>query len=800
MVKKQESPAVVSQKEKSPPLKARQTPLASVRGEKKSAKERNEEAVIPAAVPSRKAKSSAVGRAAKTRGGSLRGKDSALVDQETSLFQAVASPVPLVTLQSEEPVEQKASGEGAVQEEAQKNVLFDTFGLAPEVRRVIAEAGYVHATPVQQFCLPVTLKGRDVAGFAQTGTGKTAVFLLTFIQRMVEGSLRSGQSKKPSGLVLVPTRELAAQIASDATLLYKTLGTRTLAVFGGVDVEKQARVLAEGIDLLIATPGRLIDLSNQNMVDFSEVGFFVCDECDRMFDMGFIDDVERILRKLSSEHVQKLLFSATGSEKVKELAFKHLENPEYVETNPEKITPENITQVAFAVPAHEKFQVLLGHLREYNPTCAVVFTNTKIAAEWVSYKLSANGFQAETFTGDVPQAKRFAIVDKIKTGQLKVLVATDVASRGIHVANLSHVYNFDVPEEPENFIHRIGRTARAGESGTAVTLVCEDYGFGMGAIQDLLGFSVQMTAVPKSYYDEKDVSDYPFDANGRVKVFGRQADVQPEAVSLPEEDVVLPVRPVVESEKAVVTATAPVPVPVLSAAQRPAAASSRDKDVVVASHDGGDGDQQHQRRHHHQVGRHQNQPRHAHQHQQSSEGGASSSHTPSRQDDRRPPVVAPGNQQAAQQRQPLGSVSAVAAAPMPQISDASHHSGTAHSRSHFSGGRGGHNQNATRSVGGGSSGFPQQQSHTGGTSQSSSYKRPVDDRARDVIEAARAAARVLAEKKKGEALTLERKSPVTLVQTKENILNVLRGGLDGVLEALQKQIEDWRQRLSPHDR
>ncbi|NBW80493.1 DEAD/DEAH box helicase, partial [bacterium] len=287
------------------------------------------------------------------------------------------------------------------------------------------------------------------------------------------------------------------------------------------DVERHVNELNQAVDIVVATPGRLLDLHRSKSLEFDDLQLLVIDECDRMFDMGFIDDVEYVLRHLPAERVQKLLFSATGSEKVKELAFEYLENPEYIETDPVRITPEKISQSAYAVTSEQKFLTLMGHLKANNPECAIIFTNTKVVAEWVGYKLACNGLNAEVLTGDLPQRKRMSLIKKIKDGKCNLLVATDVLSRGLHVANLSHVYNFDIPDDAESFIHRIGRTARAGATGHAITLICDDYGYNMGAVEKLLGFSIPLVRVPNDYLTATDTSDYPFDESGRVKVFGQ---------------------------------------------------------------------------------------------------------------------------------------------------------------------------------------------------------------------------------------------------------------------------------------
>jgi ATP-dependent RNA helicase RhlB len=402
-----------------------------------------------------------------------------------------------------------------------EDITFSYLGFSDQILEAVRKQKYEKPTRVQALCLPHTLDGKDVAGFAQTGTGKTAVYLLTAAHKLLSQVDRQLQPNRPHALVIVPTRELADQVSQDAKRLFSHLNLKSIAVFGGTDVERNVTELNQEVDLVVATPGRLLDLHRSKKLELDSLQLLIIDECDRMFDMGFIDDVEYVLRHLPTERVQKLLFSATGSEKVKELAFEYLENPEYIETDPVRITPEKITQVAYAVTAEEKFLTLMGHIRAAQPECGIIFTNTKVVAEWIGYKLASNGLAVEVLTGDIPQRKRMSLIKKIKEGKCNLLVATDVLSRGLHVANLSHVYNFDIPDDAESFIHRIGRTARAGATGHAITLICDDYGYNMGAVEKLLGFSIPLQPVPQSFLQAEDKSDYPFDSSGRVKVFGQ---------------------------------------------------------------------------------------------------------------------------------------------------------------------------------------------------------------------------------------------------------------------------------------
>lgn len=394
------------------------------------------------------------------------------------------------------------------------DLSFDSFeeaGLDPGLLAAINKLGWTKPTAIQSLCLPYTTAGKDLAGFAQTGTGKTGVFLISIAQQVLKmRALGTDHIKQPVAIVLSPTRELAMQIESDAQGLFETLGIRSLAVFGGVDYEKQARALQEGVDVVVATPGRLKDFAQKRVVNIGNCKIFVCDEADRMFDMGFIDDVKFFFDKLT-EDTQRLLFSATTSPNVGELAFEYLNKPKYISATPESITPESIEQKAILCESGRKLQVMIGLLREHNPACAIVFTNMKITAEWLQFKLNGNGFESDLITGDLPQRKRIDLIKRIKAGQVKALIATDVASRGLHIAGVTHVYNFDLPDDASNYIHRVGRTARAGAKGLAVSLVCEDYGENLKAINDLLGPLAMKSEWYNSDYDNiKDEAGNPF--------------------------------------------------------------------------------------------------------------------------------------------------------------------------------------------------------------------------------------------------------------------------------------------------
>lgn len=389
---------------------------------------------------------------------------------------------------------------------------FEELNLAAPLMDAIRKLGWTKPTLIQGMGLPLTTKGQDLAGFSQTGTGKTGVFLITIahqILKMREAGV--DDSKGPKAIILAPTRELAVQISSDAELLFSHLGISSMAVFGGVDYEKQATQIKGGVDVIVATPGRLKDYYQKKIFSTKDCCLFICDEADRMLDMGFIDDVEYFLSKLSPE-TQKMLFSATTNEKVKELAFEYLENPKYISANPEVMTPERIKQYAVICESSEKLRVMLGLMRAHNPVCSVIFTNTKIVAEWLQYKLQNNGIEVDLITGDLPQTKRIALVHRIKNNEVKALIATDVASRGLHISSITHVYNFDLPDDAANYVHRIGRTARAGAEGSAYSLVCEDYGHNLLAIQNYLGENIPIETfwVPDEFLQIEDKASNPY--------------------------------------------------------------------------------------------------------------------------------------------------------------------------------------------------------------------------------------------------------------------------------------------------
>jgi ATP-dependent RNA helicase RhlB len=361
------------------------------------------------------------------------------------------------------------------------------YDLPEPVRLGISEAGFVFATPIQAKTLPISLAGRDVAGQAQTGTGKTAAFLITIFTRLLRQP-RRGAGRGPRALVVAPTRELVIQIRDDAEKLGHHTGLKTLAVFGGMDYRRQRDALRQAPDLLVGTPGRLIDYEHQRATTFADVEILVIDEADRMFDMGFIRDLRRILRRCPPyDRRQTMLFSATLSVRVMELAYEHTNNAERVEVEPERVGAHGITEVLYHVSSSEKFRFLLGFLEREGGKRVLIFVNRRSTAVELVRGLSANGYPTRALAGNVPQDRRVKILNEFKEGRLAVLVATDVASRGLHIEGVSHVIDYDLPQDAEDYVHRIGRTGRAGALGAAVSLACDDYVFSLDAIQKLIG-------------------------------------------------------------------------------------------------------------------------------------------------------------------------------------------------------------------------------------------------------------------------------------------------------------------------
>ena len=391
---------------------------------------------------------------------------------------------------------------------------FDSFNLPEALLEGLNEAGFVNCSPIQAQSLPISLAGQDVAGQAQTGTGKTAAFLVTVFARLLE--MKDRKPGVPAAVIVAPTRELAQQIYDEARLLGKKTDYTLVQIVGGIDYVKQADKLRKGVDIVICTPGRIIDYMKQGIFKTAGVKIVVIDEADRLLDLGFAKDMRYILRKLPKyDERQSMLFSATLSHRVMELTYEYMNLPEFISVTPEEIAVKNIAQELYHVGKDEKLSLLLGLLKREEWHRMLIFVNTKVGVEWLTQKLKGNGWPAEGITGDLPQKKRFRLMDQYKNGQLKILIATDVASRGIHVEDISHVINYDLPQDPENYVHRIGRTARAGKSGRALSLACERYVFHLKPLEELLEYQIPVVW-PEDGWFEEDVAG-PVPADRRAK-------------------------------------------------------------------------------------------------------------------------------------------------------------------------------------------------------------------------------------------------------------------------------------------
>jgi ATP-dependent RNA helicase RhlB len=366
---------------------------------------------------------------------------------------------------------------------------FDEFALPAQLLSALKEAGFVYCTPIQEQTLPISLSGLDVAGQAQTGTGKTAAFLVTVITRILTFSERD--PRLPAALIVAPTRELSHQIYEEARTLCRHADLKIAEVVGGIDYKRQADILRRGTDIVICTPGRIIDYLKQGIFKTEGIKMLVIDEADRLFDLGFTKDMRFLLRKLPPYDTrQSMLFSATLSYRVMELTYEFMNLPEFISVTPQTITVEGIEQQLFHVGSGKKLELLLGLLKREDWSRMLIFVNTKVGVDWLTTKLKGNAWPAERITGDLPQRQRFRLMEQFKNGQIKILVATDVASRGIHVEDISHVINYDLPQDSENYIHRIGRTARAGKTGKAFALACEDYVYHLEPLEEMLGYKI----------------------------------------------------------------------------------------------------------------------------------------------------------------------------------------------------------------------------------------------------------------------------------------------------------------------
>ena len=382
---------------------------------------------------------------------------------------------------------------------------FSALPLHPSLRDALAKKGFDFCTPIQALSLPISLNGRDVAGQAQTGTGKTMAFLTATFHHLLTHQDPNLEYPHPRALILAPTRELAVQINNDAEFLSKASGLKTALAYGGDGYDKQLQEIERGVDILIGTTGRIIDYVKQGIICLDEIQVVVLDEADRMFDLGFIRDIRYLLRKCPAPQARlTMLFSATLSYKVRELAFEDMNDPEYIEIEPEQKTGHRIKEELFYPSNQDKMALLLTLMEDEWPERCIVFANTKHRCEEIWGYLAADGHRVGLLTGDVAQKKRLSLLKQFTDGDLDILVATDVAARGLHISDVTHVFNYDLPDDREDYVHRIGRTGRAGESGVSISFACEEYAMNLPAIEEYIGHSI-----PVSQYETEALLELP---------------------------------------------------------------------------------------------------------------------------------------------------------------------------------------------------------------------------------------------------------------------------------------------------
>ncbi|MGN6520161.1 MAG: ATP-dependent RNA helicase RhlB [Dokdonella sp.] len=365
------------------------------------------------------------------------------------------------------------------------DITFESFDLHPTLLSGLHAAGFTRCTPIQALTLPLALAGRDVAGQAQTGTGKTGAFLVAVLNRLLtKPAVADRKLTDPRAIIIAPTRELAIQIDKDFRNIGRDTGLRSALIYGGVDYDKQRDLLKAGCDLIIATPGRLIDYLKQHVFSFNAIEAVVLDEADRMFDLGFIKDIRFLFRRMPPrEQRQSMLFSATLSHRVLELAYDHMNEPEKLTVEADNVTADRVRQLVYFPAKEEKQPLLINLLSRIDAHRSIVFVNTKIAAEKITRSLERHGFTVATLSGDVPQAKRERLLGRFQKGEIEILVATDVAARGLHIPDVSHVFNYDLPHDAEDYVHRIGRTARLGAEGDAISFACDLYAMSLPDIE-----------------------------------------------------------------------------------------------------------------------------------------------------------------------------------------------------------------------------------------------------------------------------------------------------------------------------
>lgn len=380
---------------------------------------------------------------------------------------------------------------------------FSSLPLDERLIKALSRLGFDHCTPIQEKTLPILLDHRDVYGQAQTGTGKTLAFLLACANQLLKADPADGELGKPRCLIVAPTRELALQIHKDAASLLQDTPLNLAICYGGKAYDQQKQQFEQPVDILIGTPGRLIDFFKQRLYNFKAIEAMVLDEADRMFDMGFISDVRFLLRRLTPPDKRlNMLFSATMGQKVMELAYEHMNQAQFVKIEAESPAADRIEEIMFQPANREKIPLLIGLMREMKPARSIIFTNTKHAAIRVWGYLEGNGFPAAIISGDIHQNKREKLLKRFHDGEFSILVATDVASRGLHIPDVTHVFNYDLPELGEDYVHRIGRTARAGASGHAVSFACEDYAMNLIDIESYTQRSIPSSSIDESWLAE----------------------------------------------------------------------------------------------------------------------------------------------------------------------------------------------------------------------------------------------------------------------------------------------------------
>lgn len=394
---------------------------------------------------------------------------------------------------------------------------FTSLPLREELQKAIADLGYSSCTPVQAQAIPTFLAGNDILAQSQTGTGKTAAFLVPLLNDLLEN-----EQGRRQALIVAPTRELAVQIKDEALSLARYTDISVGCFYGGTGYNAQMNQLRDGVDVLIGTPGRIIDFGKQGLIRFKNIGTVILDEADRLLDMGFLPDIRYILDRLPpTSQRQSMLFSATLDHRVRKIAAAYMREPVEIDIEPEDVTVKLIDQQLYHVGTQEKVSLLLGLLARHQPRNVLIFTNMKYKAEEVAARLEFNGLPARYLSGDLPQNKRERVIEQFKEGTVRILVATDVAARGIHVDDLEMVINYDVPEHSENYVHRIGRTARAGKSGQAITLGCEDYVLGLPAVEEYIKMKIPVAVADEGLFlEDKSSSQYSSQSRRRPRRAG----------------------------------------------------------------------------------------------------------------------------------------------------------------------------------------------------------------------------------------------------------------------------------------